>query len=593
VGVGLVASTLAGLSAYTEARQRRAAMTRLFEGQAAILTEVLAGAVVHSARAFDEIENVTVKRLTNLLDVLNQWDRTTPLTDERLRSLLPTEEFFRIYVFDKYANVVASNRRRPGAGSPFGAGEGFRWGQRQQNAERLMRNRGDTAPPSATETPWPPPLNPPDLTLRFEPRPPRLPPILEAAKPYLDEVLSRKSEQVVLGFRLPHGRRLGDIFGVIRQRSRGGALVAMIETDAMTQLKSVAGRDALLSRVGEARGILNVSWVVLAESPADPGFRWEWGRAQDREAFVGVRTVVDEDGKPAEIRVSLDASPFVETTRTARVQGVVRVGLVALATLAVTGFLFLRQNNRLLRNETARIRDEVRRLEEERRRREKLTAMGELAAGVAHEIRNPLNAIGMVAQRLAREFDPTENADEYQELLDILRNESARVESVVEQFLRFARPPKMNRLPGDLASTVRDTARRLRAYAETQGVQLELDASDTLPFRFDANQIGQVLENLIRNAVEANGKRVCVTLAPVSEGVLLRVTDDGAGIPPETLARVFDLYYTTKPNGTGLGLAVVQQIVAEHGGEIHIKSEVGQGTTVEILFTIGVGDVAP
>jgi len=556
-------------------------MTRLFEGQAAILTEVLAGAVVHSARAFDTIENLTVKRLTNLLDTLDEWDRVMPLSDERLRGLFPPGEFLPVFVFDRGGHLVASNGPRPGFSPPQDAPrERLRRRERWRNNRQPLPQLGDNPPPAAQGAPPNPPL-------RVEPGPRRLPRILYAAKPYLDEVLAGKSQQIVVGFRMPHGRRLGDLYGVIRKRSRGGALVALIETDAMTQLKSVAGREALLARVGEAQGILNVTWTSLDDPAVVPGFRWEWGRVQDRESFVGVRTLLDEDGRPAEIRVSLDASPFVETARAARIQGAVRVGLVALATLAVTGYLFLRQNNRLLRDETARIRDEVRRLEEERRRREKLTAMGELAAGVAHEIRNPLNAIGMVAQRLAREFNPSENEEEYQELLGILLNESARVESVVEQFLRFARPPKMNRLPNDLAVALRDTARRLLPYTEAHGVLLEVEAPETLPFRFDANQLGQVLENLIRNAVEANGKHVRLTLARVSDGALLRVIDDGSGIPPETLARVFDLYYTTKPSGTGLGLAIVQQIVAEHGGEIQLKSEVGHGTVVEIHFPIG------
>lgn len=554
VGVGLVASILAGVSAYTEARQRREAMTRLFEEEAAILTDVLGGAVVHSARAFEEIEDATVQRLRDLLDVLNQWDVSTPLTNERLRTLLPAEEFFRIYAFDAKASLVASNHPRPR--------EGFR-----RRRHFLPSPAGPSPPPRGKPVPFSP--------------------LLEAAKPYLDEVLAGTSKQVVLGFRLPHGRRLGDLYGVIRERTRGGALLALIETDAMAQLKSVAGREALLTRIGQARGILNISWATLDHLPSGLGFRWEWGRVQERPAFVGVRTLLDEGGKPAEIRVSLDASPFLETARAARIQGVVRVGLVALATLAVTGFLFLRQNNRFLRDETERIREEVRRLEEERRRREKLTAMGELAAGVAHEIRNPLNAIGMVAQRLAREFTPSENEEEYQELVEILRNESARVEGVVERFLRFARPPKMNRLPGDLAAALRETTKRLRPYAESHGVALHLDAPETVSFHFDAQGLGQVLENLIRNAVEAHSTNIRVTLASTPGGILLRLSDDGAGIPPEKLARVFDLYYTTKPNGTGLGLAIVQQIVAEHNGEIHLRSQVGEGTTVEIFFAPG------
>jgi two-component system sensor histidine kinase HydH len=236
------------------------------------------------------------------------------------------------------------------------------------------------------------------------------------------------------------------------------------------------------------------------------------------------------------------------------------------------------------------------RAEEALRRRDRLAAMGELASTVAHEIRNPLNAVGLTAQRLRREFlgarpADAESADraEAEELLGVMAEETKRIDRIVQQFLDFARPPALRREPTDLGALVRGLGERLRAHAETRGVALEIDAAAASTAAVDPAQLGQALDNLVRNAIDAtdDGGRVLVSARTARGGHVVEVRDTGRGIEPQHRAKIFDLYFTTKPEGTGIGLAVTQQIITAHGGAIEVDSEPGRGTTMTVVLPPG------
>jgi two-component system, NtrC family, sensor histidine kinase HydH len=229
------------------------------------------------------------------------------------------------------------------------------------------------------------------------------------------------------------------------------------------------------------------------------------------------------------------------------------------------------------------------RAEEALRRRDRLAAMGELASTVAHEVRNPLNAVGMTAQRLKREFlgaTPEGGAerDELQDLLGIMTSETQRIDRIVQQFLEYARPPRLAPEAVDLDALVGDVAGRARSRAESRGVRLEVEASGVGTAVVDPAQLRQALDNLVRNAVEATpeGGRVDLAVRREGGGHVVLVRDTGRGIEPDHLPRIFDLYFTTKADGTGVGLAVTQQIVAAHGGTIEVDSRPGAGTTMTV-----------
>lgn len=227
-------------------------------------------------------------------------------------------------------------------------------------------------------------------------------------------------------------------------------------------------------------------------------------------------------------------------------------------------------------------------LEAALRRRERLAAMGELAAGVAHEVRNPLNAIGLIAQRLEREFAPAADREEYLGLARTVRGEVERVDRIVAQFLRFARPPALVLGEVDLESVVEDAVRVVEPRARQKGLGVERAFGAAGRVRLDREQVVQALLNLLNNAVEATGEgRVRVTTRPGEGWVEVEVEDTGQGILPDDLERIFDLYFTTKPEGTGLGLSLVQRIAAEHGGRVEVRSQPRQGAAFRMRLPRG------
>jgi PAS domain S-box-containing protein len=239
---------------------------------------------------------------------------------------------------------------------------------------------------------------------------------------------------------------------------------------------------------------------------------------------------------------------------------------------------------------TAVIKDltEVRRMEEQIRRREKLLAMGELASGVAHEIRNPLNAISMIAQRFEKEFLPSDGVQEYKSLASVLKSEVRRVNHIIQQFLRFARPPQLNLSRIALKHFVEQVVTLFESQARGKGIQFKTNVDCDVELRLDREQMTQAILNLLQNALEATPAGGIITLVcSASNGaVTIVVQDTGSGIPQDRLDKIFNLYYTTKADGTGMGLAITQQIVLQHQGTIEVKSEEGKGTQFIIAIPL-------
>lgn len=225
-------------------------------------------------------------------------------------------------------------------------------------------------------------------------------------------------------------------------------------------------------------------------------------------------------------------------------------------------------------------------LEERIQRESHLTAMGALAGEVAHEIRNPINAVGLIAQRLAREFLPHEGKEEYHSLLDTMRREIRRIDDIITQFLHKARPARVQRTPTDLALLLREALMLSTAQAESAGIRLSIDAPHSLIAEVDRDKIKQVLLNLLRNAIEAmpQGGTLHCGLQEDVHGVSLLVSDTGIGMSEDVRSRMFHLHFSTKPGGSGLGLGIVHHIITEHGGTITVESTPGIGTRVLVQF---------
>lgn len=235
----------------------------------------------------------------------------------------------------------------------------------------------------------------------------------------------------------------------------------------------------------------------------------------------------------------------------------------------------------------------IQEMEEQLRLQEELSAMGQLAAGVAHEIKNPLNAIGLVVQRLQKEFrwtDP-ERQQEYERFTRIVRDEISRVNKIIEQFLFVARPFKSEFQTQALEEILEYVLNLLGETIQGSGIRLEKHWGQDLPaVRGDRSQLTQAFLNLLNNAVEAmpQGGLLKVTVKPLPglKFMELRIEDSGPGIPPENLKKVFAHYFTTKEKGIGLGLAITQKIIQGHQGRLEVHSLPGQGTTVTVRLPL-------
>lgn len=224
-------------------------------------------------------------------------------------------------------------------------------------------------------------------------------------------------------------------------------------------------------------------------------------------------------------------------------------------------------------------------------RQEKLASLGVLAAGVAHEIRNPLTAIKAWLFMHQRGLNPgtQEHSD-----AEVVSDELARLERIVKDFLNFARPsePQLQLVPAD--QPLREVRDLLARPLEKHGIKLEIEPTTGREVRVDPQQIKQVLINLVRNAAEAIGEQGIVRLRArpdrvrlggrEADVVVLEVSDTGRGIPPEVQKRLFDPFFSTKDTGTGLGLSIAARIVEKHGGVLQYQTEVNRGTTFGVVL---------
>jgi len=227
-----------------------------------------------------------------------------------------------------------------------------------------------------------------------------------------------------------------------------------------------------------------------------------------------------------------------------------------------------------------------RRLEEQVQRQEKLRAMGTLASGVAHEIRNPINAIGMIGQRLIKEFKPGQDQEEYAELTGAVVREVQRINGIIESFLRFAQPAQPVLHPEQAEQVLKDTALVFQSSADGKGIVL-FTRFESARILTDRRQLHQALLNLLGNALDATPSGGSITFTGSKmDFYQIEVADSGEGIPDAVKHRIFDLYFSTKPSGTGLGLPIVQQIIAAHGGQIDFESEQGKGTRFRIRIPL-------
>jgi signal transduction histidine kinase len=541
------------LGAWLESRNVR----QVSEDLALALTEALETSGRNALLANQRLEEAIAQRLLDNARLLDYLLQHVPLSNQLLAELAAHNGLDRIEVLDAQGTVLASSAITLPA--PM--------------QEHLARHRTEMR---------------------------GLPPML---RHWYEPLLRGQAQQVLQGF----GEQrfwLGRQYAVAIRRQEGAGIIAIsADAGAILRFRQEVGLQRLLNDLANNP---MVAYVSLQNSELTIVAHTDAARvgATAEDAFLrqalsasrpSLRMLTGEDGLP--LLEVIRRFPLGDT-----VLGLLRVGLKTehLTALWRRSLLILSASSlgllavggmgmHLVFRAQARHHARVRALERALTRQERLAALGHLAAGVAHEVRNPLNAIGMGIQRLQGEFSPVEGAEAFRHLCTVIRGEVARLNAIVQDFLQLARLPALQREPIAVATLLREVAALMKAEAQAHAVHLTLQVPEGLPTLIaDPQQLKQALINLLLNAIQATppGGAVQVTAAAEAEVLRIAVIDAGSGIAPDMLERIFDPYFTTKPQGTGLGLPIALRIIEAHGGTLDVKSTLGRGTTVEVCLPV-------
>jgi len=230
-------------------------------------------------------------------------------------------------------------------------------------------------------------------------------------------------------------------------------------------------------------------------------------------------------------------------------------------------------------------------MERQLEKAERLSSLGQLAAGVAHEIRNPLNAISIATQRLKREFVPSDpqKADDFQNLSGIIKDEIKRLNGIIEEFLTFSKSRRLDFSKFSITEVLQKIVNLIREEASTRGIAIETTwRENPAMISMDVNKLQQAFLNLIKNAMESiTEEKGKVSITVDKEGknyIVVRISDTGCGMTSEEIEKIFSPEYTTKEKGLGLGVPLAFEIIRGHGGDIQVESRKGKGTTFEVIL---------
>jgi len=416
-------------------------------------------------------------------------------------------------------------------------------------------------------------------------------------------LLKGAREMVILPFEKPEPNE-SDLFSVAIRRSQGkGIVVVSVDYPRMKELRRKLAIRNVLEAVGFGEGIQYVSIFDRSLSLIAQMGKEGAGETKDRSLLQ----LVPREESRSRFHTLSNGQEVLEVVKTLHLgeepYGVMRVGLstqgirtilsisrrniiFSIGILLVLGIggvtlIYIEQNRHLRK---------VGEMEDRIQTAERLLALGKLGAGVAHEIRNPLNAIGMAIQRLGREFRPREEGGErqYQEIIRVIRGEIRRLNQIVEQFVLFSKPYRLDLAPSSPVEILENMSVLFAEEARAQSIEIRKEIDPRLPpLMMDKGRITQALINIVTNGIHSMEGGGNLTVKAEMDGrdwVKIMVSDTGRGISEEEIEKAFDYSYTTKEKGLGLGLPIAHKIIDEHGGRITIESRVGEGTTVSLFL---------
>ena len=396
----------------------------------------------------------------------------------------------------------------------------------------------------------------------------------------------------------------GTVLGVaVGARSFPGIIAVHADANSVLNFRREIGVQRQVEELGHQPGIESVALLdkdltVLAHSipervgerEADEGLRSTLqsgrvlarmvGRADGGRVYEVVKPLALEGSRTGLLRIGLSTATMDRIWRSDRLTAAVTAAAVLGLGILGMSVIFYTQHRHLR---------EVKTLEAEMERGERLATVGNLAAAVAHEIRNPLNAVSMGIQRLRVEFEPAPR-DEYLRMVDLVQGEVRRLNVIVEEFLSLARPMSLKRGPIVVAGLLDEVLSLVESQACGAGIATAREIPEGLPMLYaDRDRIKQVLLNVVLNGIQAmpSGGTLEISAAAAGGTLTVTVADTGSGIAPDVLPKVFEPYVTTKAKGLGLGLAIARRIVEAHGGTIEAESEPGRRTRFRFALPLG------
>jgi signal transduction histidine kinase len=413
----------------------------------------------------------------------------------------------------------------------------------------------------------------------------------------------RKLTTLELIAKIGEKQRIGFI-ALRRKDNSGTVIISLDKTGSVYWILKVAGEKGM-NKIGEGHGIVYMQIIndhnKLLSSVGQPTPNISTNDFNFKEILAGNVKIASRKVNYGENKILDLAAPlFLDK----KIVGIVRIGLdrrsmdkslienrqhifvfmffiVVIALLSM--WLLYHDQNRHL----AGIVEMERQLE----KAERLSSLGQLAAGVAHEIRNPLNAISMATQRLKRDFIPfdPQKADDFRNLSGVIRDEIKRLDGIIEEFLTFSKSRRLDFCKFSITEVLQKIVNLIREEASTRGITIETTWRDTPALiSMDVNKLQQAFINLIKNAMEsitaAEGKVIITVDKEGKNYIVVRISDTGCGMTSKEIESIFNPEYTTKEKGLGLGVPLACEIIRGHGGDIRVISTKGSGTTFEVIL---------